>query len=502
MFLTLGRVGQKTAATAVGVMLLGAAALAVRCHQLGDPLVAFHALRHYRSALIARACYYDATSSTPAWAVEIAHANRDIQQAGEPPILEWLACAAYRAIGAEDLRIPRAFSAISWAVGVVPLFGIARRFVSPSAAVVAVAVYLFLPYSILATRSFQPDAFMTMWILWGVWATLRYHERPSTGRLTAAATSIGIALLVKPMSVFLVVPATIALGLTRQPPGSSRMRSSTWMLLAIGLWPALAYYGYSTLFGRLAQDQFQTRFVPSLIPTAFFWRGWWTQIGRVLGGPLFFGAVGGAVIARAPRLRWLMIAFGAGYVAFAVAFTYHVPTHDYYHLPYVFVAALGAGAASDRLATALRPRVAAAAMAMLIAAVVIWGTTRTLPRLSLPNAAAIVADYQRIGEATHHDGRVLFLDLEYGYPLMYHAEVAGDTWPGVDDLSAEALDGRPALTAEERFARDYEDWRPNYFVVTDLHSLREQSDLQALLAARTTLVEETQTFKVYRFRAP
>jgi 4-amino-4-deoxy-L-arabinose transferase-like glycosyltransferase len=434
--------------------------------------------------------------------VDIAHANRDIQQAGEPPLLEWATCAAYWSIGHEDLRIPRAISAISWVLGVIPLFGIARRFVSPFAAVVAAAVYLFLPYAIVATRSFQPDAFMTMWILWAVWATLRYHERPGPGRLAAAALLIGAALLVKPMSVFLVVPATIALGLTRDPGTSFRIRPATWLILAVGFLPALAYYGHSMVFGRLAQDQFQTRFVPSLLPTSFFWRGWWTQIGRVLGAPVFFVAVAGVVLTRAARLRWLMIAFGLGYAAFAVAFTYHVPTHDYYHLPYVFVGALGVAAAFDRVTAALSPRSAAATMVSVVAAVVLWGTWTAMPRLSVRNAAAIVADYQRIGEATQHDGRVLFLDLEYGYPLMYHAEVAGDTWPGVDDLNAEAMDGRAALTAEARFTRDFADWRPNYFVVTDLHSLREEKDLQALLAARTTLVEETKSYKVYRFRAP
>jgi hypothetical protein len=52
----------------VGVCLLMLAALGVRLHGIDQALVTFHPTRHYRSAVIARACYYDATPSVPAWA--------------------------------------------------------------------------------------------------------------------------------------------------------------------------------------------------------------------------------------------------------------------------------------------------------------------------------------------------------------------------------------------------------------------------------------------------
>jgi hypothetical protein len=185
-----------------------------------------------------------------------------------------------------------------------------------------------------------------------------------------------------------------------------------------------------------------------------------------------------------------------------VAFTYHTATHDYYHLPFVPVAALAAAAAADRLWTALRltPTRSFAATCALCAVVGWYGAVAAAPRLHRPDAADLVADYQRIGEVTHHDGQIVFLDLEYGYPLMYHAEVAGDAWPGSDDLEAERLDGRPTRPATERLDRDYP--RPRYFVVTDLSSLDAQPELQALLAARATLIDETRLHRVYRMAGP
>jgi 4-amino-4-deoxy-L-arabinose transferase-like glycosyltransferase len=489
-----------TLAVACGLFML--AALAVRIHGIGDPLVVFHSLRHYRSALIARACYDDATPGTPGWAVEIAHANRDIQQAGEPPISEWIACTAYRAIGHEDLRIPRTLTAIWWILGAIPLLLIARRLISTNGALIACALYLFLPYAIVATRTFQPDPLMASCALWAIAALLALHDHPSGRRLIGAALAMGVALLVKPMSVFVVIPASLALARAREPWRRLIVDRDVWLLIGVGLIPPALYYGHSLFFGRLAQDQFQTRFVPSLLPTRFFWGGWLRQIHRVVGWPVAAAAAIGTFVAAQPLARRVLGAIWLGYVAFAVAFTYHMPTHDYYHLPFLPIAAIAAAAAIDRglsLAPARAGVWLAAAFACVIA---VRGSTLAWPHLTLPHAAEIVADDERIGEATKHDGRVLFLDLEYGYPLMYHAQVAGDTWPGVDDLNAEHLDGLPALTASARFARDYADMHPRYFVVTDFDSLDAEHDLQQLLAAKTTLIDQTSRHRVYQFVNP
>ena len=95
--------------------------------------------------------------------------------------------------------------------------------------------------------------------------------------------------------------------------------------------------------------------------------------------------------------------------------------------------------------------------------------------------------------------RVLFLDTEYGFAMMYHAEISGDSWPNVDDLAAEAIDGRAKISAEARFVRDYEDWGPTYFIVTDMRSLRDEKDLQEMLAKRATPVRFTSDYQVYKF---
>jgi hypothetical protein len=248
------------------------------------------------------------------------------------------------------------------------------------------------------------------------------------------------------------------------------------------------------------------RFVPNLLLTKFFYAGLLTQIRRVFTLPLFIVGVAGIALATREVGRTLMAGLWIGWVAFAIAFTYHMPTHDYYHWPYIAAVSLGAAALWSRLEQLVEGRVPATVFTglALAAGLVIagWGTREAWPRLENPRAAAELARYHDIGVQTDHDTRVLFLDPEYGYPLMYHAEVAGDTWPNQDDLAAEALGGADALSAKDRYDRDYGGFNPHYFVITDLDSFEAQPDLQALLRERATLVSHDTHYRIYKFNTP
>jgi hypothetical protein len=478
-------------------------AQAVRLHEITQPLVTFHPTRHYRSAVLARACYYHADRQTPAWRVRVADSNRQMQPEGEPPFMEWVACGAYLLTGHEDVAYPRTIVSLTWVLGAVPLFLLARRWSSPASALIGVAVYLFLPYAIVASRNFQPDALMTLASLWALVAVARLFERPSIGREGLAIGLVALALVIKPMSVFLTIPVVLGLGILR---GRDVPRLSPTRVLAIAglaLVPAVVYYGYSALFGSFAKDQMVMRFVPRLFTTSFYWFGLAKQIGRVFTVPLFLVSV--IAIGVAPRwpLRVVLASLWIGYAAFAILFTYHMATHDYYHWPFVAAVALGVAAMASRLERFLADRMRPAmidTLAVVTALVIaVVGSVVAWPRLTVPSAAETLKAYQDIGELTEHHTNVLFLDLAYGYALMYHGELSGDYWPSSDDLAAEAIDQQKPIAAAARFARDYADFDPSYFVVTDLLSLEAQPDLQELLKTHAVVVRQTPTYHVYKF---
>lgn len=466
-------------------------ALLIRTRELNAGIVRFHPTRHYRSAVLARACYYDHAPGVPDWARRVGDANRQMQQAGEPPIMEWLACGAYLAIGRENVTMPRAFNVIVWVAGAIPLWLLARRLASEPGALIAVALYLFLPYGIVASRNFQPDPLMTVASVTAILALVRRHDHPTPASFIAAAIAIAAAGLIKPMSVFLTVPVALALSI-RPKADAAKMLAA----LAAGLIPPVAYYGYSAVAGSLIQDQTRMRFEPHLIPTPFFYGGLWQMISRVETIPLFLLAVLAAFIAADRITRRVLAALFVGYAMFAVAFTYHMPTHDYYHLPYIAVTALGIAALIARAAD----RVSRTAAVALCAAIAAGGSITAWPRLHTANAAMFERMYREIGELADHDTKALFLDPDYGFALMYHAEISGDSWPNVDDLAAEAIDGRAPIDAEARYVRDYQEWGPSFFIVTDLGSFAAEPDLQQMLERRATPVRITDTYRVYRFR--
>ena len=486
-----------------------AAALAVRLVEIEQPIVTFRAIRHYRSAMIARHFYYHLAPGVSPQAIQVAAANFRMQQAGEPPLMEWAASLAYRLIGHEDVAIPRVIAALAWVLGAVPLWFVARRVASPAGAWTACALYLFLPFGIVASRNFMPDALMTLVTLFALLELLRHHERPESGRRNAAIAVVGLALFVKPMSVFLTIPVMIGLHLLRQRravPPARGVSKDLAIMIAFSFIPPVLYYGWTALFGSLIKDQAHMRFVPDLLVTKFFWSGMLLQIQRVFTLPVMLIAWLGLALAARGTARVLLASLWIGYAAFAVAFTYHMPTHDYYHWPYISVAALGVAVVVTRLEQVLArvapPRLVAGVLAATACiGIAVAGTLAVWPRLHVRNAAAQLERYREIGELAEHHTRVLFLDLEYGYPLMYHSEVSGDAWPNQDDLAAEDLGGRPAIDAKARFARDYAGFNPRFFIVTDLESLDAQPDLKALLAEQTEVVRQTPAYHVYRFKA-
>jgi hypothetical protein len=464
----------------IGVLMTGG--LLIRIPEIDQSVVRFHPTRHYRSAVLARACYYDHADGVPEWAKRVAHANREMQQAGELPVMEWLACASYLALGREDTTIPRAAAALIWVTGAIPLWLLTRRLASARAAPLAVSLFLFLPYGIEASRNFQPDPLMTVASLWAIHALIRHHDRRSPASLAGAATLIGVAGLIKPMSVFLTVPVALVTA------GGAR-------LLVLGLLAPVLYYGYGAVAGSLVRDQMRTRFEPHIIATAFFWQGLARMVSRVETMPLFLLALVAPILAAERLSRMILAALFAGYAGFAIVFTYHMPTHDYYHLPYIAVVALGIAMLFARIAE----RPPAAVVYSLCAGIAVAGSVSVWPRLQNRDAATFARVYQEIGKLAEHDVKALFLDTDYGYALMYHGKLSGDSWPNRDDLAAETFDGRPAIDAETRFDRDYASWGPTYFIVTDVASFNASSDLQRLLDRRATLVRGSDLYRVYRF---
>ena len=174
----------------------------LRLYDLTDPPLDFHPTRQLRSAIIARGMYYRNLSAAPDWQRQRAAEQLAGFNLIEPPIFESIVALSYRLIGSDPVWVARIFAALFWLVGGIALYSLAARMTSVDGGVVALAYYLFVPFGVIASRSFQPDPLMVMLILLAVWAVYRWYRRPGWIEAILAGCLVGLALFVKAVAIF------------------------------------------------------------------------------------------------------------------------------------------------------------------------------------------------------------------------------------------------------------------------------------------------------------
>ena len=202
-----GRASYFLRGTLALVFLLG---FGIRLYGLKNPPLDFNAVVQLRSALIARGIYYRLDTSADPVLRQQAIGLGTLDPL-EPSILESIVGFTDWVVGAENLWVSRIYTALFWVVGGIALFALARRMASFSASLLGVAFYLFLPFGVVASRSFQPDPGMVMWILLSAYAFYRWSEALDGPRRQAwtwcllAGVLGGIAILVKVVAGFFIM---------------------------------------------------------------------------------------------------------------------------------------------------------------------------------------------------------------------------------------------------------------------------------------------------------
>jgi hypothetical protein len=484
------------------IALLSIVALGIRFYHIDDPPLSFHATRQYRSLLIARGLYFESLPSLPEWKKQVANISMQRQGILEPPIMEFIASTAYRAIGAEVSWIPRVLSSLFWVLGGWFLYFIATRVVVAGAALFSTAFYLFLPFAVVASRSFQPDSLMIMLLLASILATLRYYEHPLRSRLAIAVMLSASTVIVKPMSLFVIVAAFLSLAIWRYGLQASITNINVVVYLIGMLLPTIMIYLYGIVTSKFLFDEASTTLLPNLFLTLFFWRGLLTNIDLVVGFAFFIAALLGTLMVRVGLPRALIIGLWVGYIAFNLTFNYNVATHDYYQLQLIPIVALSMAPIVALLMNHLSPM-------LMPSKIVLWGILFLALSLSIvvarsrligPDAEHTVKIAQEIGARVNHSTRTIYLSSDYGVPLEYYGELSGSPWPVAADLEWDELAGVQAPSAEERFNNRFLKDAPEYFIVTNLQEFEAQPDLEHLLSANFPVLLQTDDYLIYDLR--
>src|SRR5512133_792536 len=215
------------------LLLLLGLGLGIRLYDLTDLPLDFHPTRQVLAALKARGMYLQAAGGVPDWQRKMAIQEWKTKSEIEPEVLERLVATTYRFSG-EHVWVARIYSSLFWLVGAGFLFLLVRQLVSADGAVGAAAYYLFFPYAVIASRSFQPDPLMVMLLLAFWWAFLQWTRKQSWLWAIAAGLIGGVAIYAKFVAAFFVVGGALGLLLGTFALRDAIRKIQLWAIVVLG----------------------------------------------------------------------------------------------------------------------------------------------------------------------------------------------------------------------------------------------------------------------------
>jgi len=478
------------------LVLLFGLGLGIRLYQLTNLPLDFQPTRQLLSMLKARGMYYATNPpGIPDWQRQMAIQQWRTRADVEPSILENVVAFTYHFTG-EHFWIARIYSSLFWIIGGIFLFLLVRDLISVDGAVIATAYYLVFPYTVIASRSFQPDPFMVMSIIAFWWAFHRWTALTSNPSPIGRGDGVrgwiwtilagllgGLAILIKFSAAFFIIGAALGLGLGKFSLRALIRKPQIYLMVLLGILPAAAYLYDGLILNNFLRQQFGGRFFPSLLLSPFTYINWESKAALATGGlAIMFGLLG-LFFVRERSARFFLFGLWGMYILYGLYFDYHIATHDYYQLPFIPIVAVSLAPLAEwflarlaELSAGLWLRVTAIlflAFGLFSAA---WDVRNTLKSVDYRPQAAMWAE---IGDTLGHGSDVVALTQDYGQRLNYWGWQNAEIWPNSGDIDYHELRGA-SFNSSTNFARMTSG--KDFFLVTDFQELDRQTDLKNSLA--------------------
>jgi hypothetical protein len=464
------------------------AGFAARLIDFDDLPLDFAATRQLHSLIMTRGVYYE--FNTPqvqtipeeirSFSITAGKAEPRI----EPPVMEYLVASTYQLIGGENIFVGRFYSILFWVLGGIPLFFLMRKITSVTGAFAALAVYLFVPFGIIASRAFQPDPLMVMGILWALYFQARWMEVDSIKNTILAGAFTGLVILLKATAVFFVgiplVGIVLSMGIKKW------IRNwHVYLVAVLALLPALLFNWISATAGGNAGAIFGARFFPSLFIDPKWYLRWFMTAKSVVNYfPLIIGILA-MFLVRQKGYRIFYACLWIGYILLGFTLAYHIYTHNYYHLPLIPMVAIGFGILFEivykqleALNTHWLPRLAIAGVLLVSMGLGAFKARSDLLEASYKHEA----DYwEQLGETIGPDKSVIALTHDYGYRLSYWGHINPKLWLTRGDQVVSELAGATNPEFEVLFKQEIAEM--DYFLVTLIGDFEAQTVLHDYLFA-------------------
>lgn len=474
------------------ILILG---FAIRLYDLTDLPLDFHPTRQMLSALKARGMYYQTLTDVPAEERTFAIQQWKFRASVEPEFFERVVAFTYQFTG-EELWVARVYSSAFWIIGAVFLFLLARKLTSTDGALVSTAFYLFLPYAVIASRSFQPDPLMVMLTIIFWWAVYEWSLTPAPlpqgegspkdgvrGWAFAILAGLfgGFAIFIKFVAAFFVIGGGLGVVLGRGSLREALKQPQVYVMSVLGILPGAAYLIYGVWIAGYLGQQFGGRFIPSLFLNPSYYLGWVAMLNLVIGGVALMIALLGLFFFEDKKRRF-MLSLWAGYALFGITFNYQISSHDYYSLPLIPIVALSLAPLAEllfaqlaKLTTTRWLRFSAFCLLFFGIFASLWNTRTQMKSVDYRPEAQMWAEISQKVDGYNLAG----LTQDYGSRMAYWGWRNITSWPTYGDLIYRDTLRGAQRDFEEQFANIAS--KKDLFVVTDFNDLNRQPFLKGKL---------------------
>jgi hypothetical protein len=463
------------------VMGLIIGGIAVRIYDLQDAPLDFHPTRQLHSALMARGMYYSINPNLaiPEWQRQTAIQQWKLEGLVEPPLMEWLVALTYQLAGGVYLWIARLYAILFWMVAAVGILLIVREVAGDEGSLAALALFLFYPYSINASRSFQPEALLVAGLVFTFWAAMQWDKKRTWGWVLIAGLLGGFTILVKAVAIFFVAGIWLGLLFSRMKLSKMLKNRQLWLIGFLCLLPYTLFLAYANLIVGGYEGQFSLRFFPQLWTQIGFYLRWVGTLRLAIGLEWLTLGLLGIFLIKEKQWRWMLIGAWVGYGLLGFALSYHISTHDYYNLPVYLMVCIGVGVLFNRLFSIGDKNrwLGQITILLLVFVTSIYGyeAYRTLKRTDYSEE---ISYWQEMGQRLGHESKVVALSEDYGYRLAYWGWITPVNWMNTEDIRIRQEAGQ-TYDFENYFNSNVQG--RDYFLVTQMDELEKQPDLKAIL---------------------
>jgi|TARA_Y100000310_G_C20657116_1_gene802535 4-amino-4-deoxy-L-arabinose transferase-like glycosyltransferase len=375
-------------------------------------------------------------------------------------------------------------------------------------AVFSILFYLFCPFGVIASRSFQSDGMMVSCLVIALYFIIRYYKDSTSNNLILASIASSLAVYIKAPAIFFVFFSFLSLSLWKQGLKRSCFLVHNYIFILFILILGAGHYWYGLLTGG---DILETAKI-SIIEVSIFNLGvlasWLAQTNFVIGFiPLFISMIS-LVFVQKNISQALSFGLFTGYIIFSIVFSYHISTHDYYSLPLVPIIALSLGPWCNYIAEQLSKfNNKQFIKNIILSGIIILSIAGGLLEISVRNYdrhgrwqhhEKTIA--REIGKLVNHSAKTLFLSISEGYPLQYYGKLAGKQIAYSTVAIEKFVKKRTHLDINKSKNPFNIDFIPEYFIVTELLEYSRRKDLQNYFMNNFPIIAQNDGYIIYDLR--